>query len=198
MIKVDKYNFSFTGFSLRVHEMTKVAEAMKQGLPVEMVDFGDGNRNTGQRRLVEIKKRLHKLTNNELHLFISGDFITQKQLAFLSVCKTHKFIRDFVVEVLREKLLVFDYQITEGNYISFYRGKVELHPEIEKLTEITINKIKQVTFKILEQAGIIDNIKTKVIQPQLLDASIINIIASDNKEWLKVFFMSDMDIENIN
>ena len=198
MIKVDKYNFSFTGFSLRVHEMTKVAEAMKQGLPVEMVDFGDGNRNTGQRRLVEIKKRLHKLTNNELHLFISGDFITQKQLAFLSVCKTHKFIRDFVVEVLREKLLVFDYQITEGNYISFYRGKLELHPEIEKLTEITINKIKQVTFKILEQAGIIDNIKTKVIQPQLLDASIINIIASDNKEWLKVFFMSDMDIENIN
>ena len=198
MIKVDKYNFSFTGFSLRVHEMTKVAEAMKQGLPVEMVDFGDGNRNTGQRRLVEIKKRLHKLTNNELHLFISGDFVTQKQLAFLSVCKTHKFIRDFVVEVLREKLLVFDYQITEGNYISFYRGKLELHPEIEKLTEITINKIKQVTFKILEQAGIIDNIKTKVIQPQLLDASIINIIASDNKEWLKVFFMSDMDIENIN
>ena len=198
MIKVDKYNFSFTGFSLRVHEMTKVAEAMKQGLPVEMVDFGDGNRNTGQRRLVEIKKRLHKLTNNELHLFISGDFITQKQLAFLSVCKTHKFIRDFVVEVLREKLLVFDYQITEGNYISFYRGKVELHPEMEKLAERTQGAIRQLTFKILEQAGIIDNIKTKVIQPQLLDASIINIIASDNKEWLKVFFMSDMDIENIN
>jgi hypothetical protein len=198
MIKVDKYNFSFTGFSLRVHEMTKVAEAMKQGLPVEMVDFGDGNRNTGQRRLVEIKKRLHKLTNNELHLFISGDFITQKQLAFLSVCKTHKFIRDFVVEVLREKLLVFDYQITEGNYISFYRGKVELHPEMEKLAERTQGAIRQLTFKILEQAGIIDNIKTKVIQPQLLDANIINIIASDNKEWLKVFFMSDMDIENIN
>ena len=101
-----------------------------------------------------------------------------------------------MVEVLREKLLVFDYQITEGDYISFYRRKSELHPEIEKLTEITQNKIKQVTFKILEQAGIIDNVKNKMIQPQLLDSNVINTIASDNKQWLKVFFMSDMDIEN--
>ncbi|WP_298366429.1 DUF1819 family protein [uncultured Lutibacter sp.] len=196
MIELNKYNFSFTGFSLRVNEMIKVAEAIQLGQPVEMVDFGDGNRNTGQRRLNEIKKRLSKLTDKELQLFIAGDFTSQKQLAFLSVCKSHSFIRDFVVEVLREKLLVFDYQITEGDYISFYRRKSELHPEMEKLTEITENKIKQVTFKILEQAGIIDDIKSKMIQPQLLDANVINTIASDNEQWLKVFFMSDMDIEN--
>ena len=198
MAKADKYNFSFTGFSLRVNEMTKVAEAMNEGLPVEMVDFGDGNRNTGQRRLVEIKKRLKKLTDKELHLFIAGDFISQKQIAFLSVCKSHRFIRDFVVEVLREKLLVFDYQITEGDYISFYRRKIELHPEMENLTERTQQAIRQVTFKILEEAEIIDSAKNKMIQPQLLDANVINTIASDNKQWLKVFFMSDMDIENIN
>ena len=65
MVKADKYNFSFTGFSLRTNEMTKVAEAINEGLPVEMVDFGDGNRNTGQRRLVEIKKRLNKLTEKK-------------------------------------------------------------------------------------------------------------------------------------
>jgi response regulator RpfG family c-di-GMP phosphodiesterase len=198
MVKIEKYNFSFTGFSLRVNEMTKVAEAINEGLPIETADFGNGNRNTGHRKLAEIKKRLNKLTDKEVHLFISGDFIIQKQIAFLSVCKSHKFIRDFVVEVLREKLLVFDYQLSEGDYISFYRRKSELHPEMEKLTEITAYKIKQVTFKILEQAGIIDNIKTKVIQPQLLDTSVTNTIAFDNKEWLKVFFMSDMDIENID
>jgi hypothetical protein len=198
MIKVDKYNFSFTGFSLRTNEMSKVAEAMNEGLALVMVDFGDGNRNTGQRRLVEIKKRLNKFTNKELQLFISGDFTTQKQLAFLSVCKTHKFIRDFVVEVLREKLLVFDDQITEGDYISFYRRKAELHTEMENFTERTQGAIRQVTFKILEESGMIDDIKTKIIQPQLLETPVINAIASENKEWLKVFFMSDMDIENIN
>ncbi|SNR32572.1 Putative inner membrane protein [Lutibacter agarilyticus] len=198
MAKTNKYNFSFTGFSLRTNEMAKVAKAMNVGLPIVMVDFGDGNRNTGQRRLVEIKKRLKQFTEREFELFLSGDFGTQKQLAFLSVCKSHKFIRDFVVEVLREKLLVFDYQITEGDYISFYRRKLELHPEMENLTDRTQSAIRQVTFKILEEAGIIDNVKNKMIQPQLLDANVVNTIASDNKQWLKVFFMSDMDIENIN
>lgn len=198
MTKIDKYNFSFTGFSLRVNDMIKYAVAINEGQTVEMVDFGEGNRNSGQRRLVEIKKRLAQLTDKELELFISGDFITQKQIAFLSICKSHAFIRDFAIEVLREKLLVFDYQITEGDYISFYRRKSEFHPEMEKLTEITQNKIKQVIFKILEQAGIIDNIKNRMIQPQLLDAAVIKAIASDNKNWLKVFFMSDIDIQNVN
>lgn len=198
MAKSNKYNFSFTAFSLRVNEMVKFSEAIKLNQSMEMIDIGNGNKHTGQKRTVEIKKRLKQFTDRELELFISGDFITQKQLAFLSVCKSHSFIRDFAVEVLREKLLVFDYQISEGDYISFYRRKSELHPEMEKLTEITENKIKQVTFKILEQAGIIDDVKSKMIQPQLLDANVINTIASDNKQWLKVFFMSDMDIENIN
>ena len=198
MGKLNKYNFSFTAFSLRVNEMVKVAEAIKLNQPIELIEIGNGNKHTGQKRSIEIKKRLTKLTEKQLELFISGDFISQKQLAFLSVCKSHKFIRDFTVEVLREKLLVFDYQITEGDYISFYRRKTELHPEMEDLTDRTQSAIRQVTFKILEEAGMIDSVKSKMIQPQLLDANVINTIASDNKQWLKVFFMSDMDIENIN
>lgn len=198
MAKTNKYNFSFTSFSLRVNDMSKFAQAINEGNPMELVDIGNGNKHTGQKRTVELKKRLNNLTKKELQLFIAGDFISQKQLAFLSVCKSHKFIRDFTVEVLREKLLVFDYQITEGDYISFYRRKTELHPEMEDLTDRTQSAIRQVTFKILEEAGMIDSVKSKMIQPQLLDSNVINTIASDNKQWLKVFFMSDMDLENIN
>ncbi len=198
MTKIDKYNFSFTSFSLRVNDMRKYAVAMNEGHTIEMEDLGEGNKHTGKHRSSEIKKRLSQLTDKELALFITGDLITQKQIAFLSICKSHTFIRDFTIEVLREKFLVFDYQITEGDYISFYRRKSEFHPEMDKLTETTQNKIKQVTFKMLEQAGIIDNIKNRMIQPQLLDAAVIKAVASDNKNWLKVFFMSDIDIQNVN
>ena len=128
---------------------------------------------------------------------VNGDLLTQKQIAFLSICKSQAFIRDFTVEVLREKLLVFDFQITEGDFISFYRRTVESQPESDRLTENTKNKIRQVTFKILEQAGIIDSVKNKMTQPQLLDTTVIKAIASDNKNWLKVFFMSDIDIQNV-
>ena len=198
MIKKDKYNFSFTASSLRLNEMIMVAKHQLTNTPFDFINqLGGGKSTTGKRMLTEFNKRLSNLTESELKLLVNGDLLTQKQIAFLSICKSQAFIRDFTVEVLREKLLVFDFQITEGDFISFYRRTVESQPESDRLTENTKNKIRQVTFKIQEQAGIIDSVKNKMTQPQLLDTTVIKAIASDNKNWLKVFFMSDIDIQNV-
>jgi hypothetical protein len=86
----------------------------------------------------------------------------------VSICKSYSFIIEFIVEVVREKVLVNDYQISDGDYISFYRRKFDLHEEMDSITELTEKKIKQVTFKILEQAGLIDDIKNRIIQPQII------------------------------
>ena len=196
MVNINKYDFSFTTMSLGVNEMIQVAEAVRNGEPMNPVCIGSGNSKTGKKKLSEIQKRIKKLTSKQLNLLIGGDLITQRQIAFLSICKTHLFIRDFTVEILREKLLIYDYQITKGDYIGFFRRKAEVYPEMDNLTELTRDKIRQVTFKILEQAGIIDHVKTKVIQPQLLQSQVIDTIVDEDQEWLKVFLMSDIDIEN--
>lgn len=195
MSKPKKYDFSFTGFSLRVNDMFRYAEGHAQGIEFTKPQFGDGNTNTGQRRLVEIKKRLNSFTQPQLELFLKTDLTSQRNLAFLSVCKVHLFLHEFAVEVLREKVLVFDYQLTEGDYLSFYRRKAELYPELEELSEITQNKIRQVTFKILEEAGIIDSVKSRVIQPQFILDEVKKVIIQENPQLLKVFLLSDVDIE---
>lgn len=198
MIETEKYGFSFTASSLRLNEMILVASAIVEKRELDYInDLGGGKSTTGKRMLMEFEKRISNLTPRQTDILVNGDFLSQKQIAFLSTCKTYLFIRDFVVEVLREKILVFDYQITEGDYISFYRRKLDLHPEMDTLTDITQKKIKQVTFKILEQAGIIDSIKSKVIQPQIIDRKVIDAIVSDNLNWLKILFISDMDITKI-
>lgn len=195
MIETEKYSFSFTTSSLRLNEMILVAIAIAEKRDIDYInELGGGNSKTGRKMLSEFEKRISNLTSRQVDILANGDFLSQKQIAFLSICKTYLFIRDFVVEVLREKILVFDYQITEGDYISFYRRKLDLHPEMDTLTDITQKKIKQVTFKILEQAGIIDSIKSKVIQPQIIDRKVSDAIVSDNPNWLKVLFISDMDI----
>lgn len=193
-----KYSFGFTAASLRLNDFVMVARLIREGKPVDHVNLlGAGKSTTGSRLITEYKKRLANLTPEQTNILIDGVISSQKQIAFLSVCKTNTFIRDFVVEVLREKLLLFDYEISEGEFITFLRHKTEIHPELETLTEKTIYKIKQVTFKILEQAGIIDNIKNKIIQPQLIEKDVFKAIARDNKEWLKVVLLSDLDIKNI-
>ena len=61
-----------------------------------------------------------------------------------------------------------DYNLTETDYISFIRRKEINHDELANLTDQTQAKVKQVIFKILEQAGIIDNVEDKEIQLQIL------------------------------
>jgi len=198
MVKVERYDFSFTASSLRLNEMKIVAEAKVNHRDIDYArELGKGKASTGKRMLSEFNKRLSFLTTEEISLLLDGDLIAQKQMAYLSVCKTYGFIRDFVVEVLREKMLVFDYEVTDGEYISFYRRKADLHPEMENLTPITQKKVKQVTFKILEQAEIIDSAKNKIIQPQIVDDTVEKAIVSDNPKWLKIFLLSDQDIANL-
>ncbi len=198
MVKTNRYDLSFTGFSLRVIDMANVAIVYREKGTVDYQVFGEGKSSTAKKWFNEIYKRLKTLTPRQLNLLIEGDLEAKKQVGFLSVCKKHLFIRDFTVEVIREKLLIYDYQITEGEYLSFFRRKAELHPELDGLTETSKKKVKQVTFRILEQAGIIDNAKNKSIQPQLLEEKVIHAIAEDEKEWLKILLMSDLEIENLN
>jgi ribosomal protein S8 len=195
MYTTSKYDFSFTASSLRLNEMVMIAEAQLNNKDFDYVNIlGKGKSATGKRHYSELKKRLSYLTEKQLQFFVAADTSSQKQLAFLAVCKSYGFIRDFVVDVLREKYLVFDYDITEGDYNTFLRRTSDLHTEIEGFTETTIQKLRQVVFKILEQVGFIDSVKRKQIVPQFLDNKLIDLIVEDNIAWLKIYLLSDMDI----
>ena len=197
MVKENTYDFSFTAASLREKDLRFVAKSIRNSESANLnVTLGNGKEATGKRLFAEYQKRLGALTNEQITVLIEGSLMSQKQIAFLAMAKLHGFIRDFTIEVLREKVLLFDYKLTEGEYVTFFRRKSEEYPSMYKMSELTHKKIRQVLFKVLEQAGIIDSIKNKEIQPQLLDDELTQVIVNDDEKWLKLFFVSDMDIEN--
>lgn len=198
MVVEKKYKFSFTAASLRTKDVVTVVlwETSKNTHDLELT-LGNGKSATGKRLLLELNNWIGTLTKHQINVLQNGSFKSQNEIAFLAVCKYFDFIRDFVIEVIREKYMVFDYELTDGDYLSFFRRKAEFHPEMENLTEITQKKIKQVTFKMLEQAGIINNVKSRTIQPQLLESDTQKVIIEDNPELLKVFLYSDIDIQRL-
>lgn len=198
MVTHTKYLFSFTASSMRLKEMLLVANEMTENTGIDLVnELGKGKSATGKRILREIEKRLLNLTDEQLELLKTTDLHTQRQIAFLAICKTYAFIRDFVLEVLRDKYLMFDYEISEGEYLSFFRRKCDVHTEMDELTISSEGKIKQITFKILEQAGLIDSVEKRMIQPQFLDEKLTKTILNDHPEWLKIFLFNDHDIDNL-
>ena len=88
---------------------------------------------------------------------------------------------------LEIKFLIMDFNLTDTDYLSFIRRKEVEHDELTELTDLTQGKIKQVIFKILEQGGIIESIKSKEIQLQILEGKTKRVIVDDNPEWLKIF-----------
>lgn len=196
MNELENYDFSFTAVSLRLKEMILVTRALKEGVEVDYInDLGAGKSSTGKRMLTEFKKRISFLTPAEKESLLEGDLITKKQIAFLSLCKTYAIIKDFALEVLREKFLTYDYQITDGDYLIFYRRKVGQYEKMESLSTSTEKKIKQVIFNMLYEAGLINDTKSRIIQPQIIDLQVMTVISQDNPNWLKVLLVSDSDIE---
>jgi len=197
-----KYILSFTAASLRLNEMVKVAKnavdndiANLKMVKESGVVFSSVKTRTSDREFREVIKRLEVLTPEQKNILIHGDLISQKQIAFLAVCKRYAFIRDFVVDVIRDKVLVYDYKINPSDFKAFINNRIHIHSELEEFSESTLKKAEQVMYHILEQAGIINNAKEKMIQPQILQPQVISSILRDDPMWLKIFMIPDRDIK---
>lgn len=193
-----KYSLSYTAASLRIHDTLLVAQAMSDN-NYEGIDqiIGNGKTATGNRIRKELVKRLKNLTKEQFNFLLNSGLDDARKMSFVAICKTYDYIHEFVVEVLREKMLQFDYIVSDGEYFTFYNRKCELHSELEQLSGSSTYKIKQVLFRILEEAKIIDSVQNKTLQPQFLSKEFQKLLREDNPQLLRIFLMSETDINKI-
>ncbi len=150
---------------------------------------------TGRKRFfIELKKRLEVLTPEQLVFYQDASSSDVKNLTMLSCFKLYGFIYDFATEVMRKKLLLFDFQVLNSDYESFYDSKSVSYENLNTISEATQKKLKQVMFKMFEQAGFIDNVKTKNIQKPYLSEELIKLIVQDDPKYLSAFLYSDNEI----
>ena len=196
----DSYLFSFTALALRLNDTINFYKQW-QGEPGQTESTVSANSRvksaTSTRQEREYLRRLSVLTPKQQTLLLSPDYDTARQIAFLAVCKSYGFIRDFTLEVLRDKVQVFDYQLSEDDIHTFVRRKSLSHPELENASETTRSKAVQVMLRIFEEAGFIDSAKNLTILPQLAGRDVVAAIAEDNPVWLKIFLYTDPEIQNL-
>ena len=197
-----RYSLSFTAAAFRLNDFIKFAEYYAD-TPGEIntteVDadkvLGSGMRNTNKRIMAELVKRYNCLTPDQRALMVDGDYDEKKQICYLAIAKSYQFIREFIVEIVREKAMVYDFELSDTDFGIFINRKTPLHPELEQFTENTIYKVKQTLFKILADADVIDSTVSKQLKTQWLSEKLQDVILSDNPEWLKIFLISDAEIE---
>jgi hypothetical protein len=172
----EPYLLSFTGANLSLSKSLSLARAFDEYGSWEVVEERLLPENILQMRTnsaavrvhQEIVPRLQTLTEGQMELLIEGSYLEQKHMLWLAVCKRYRYIRDFAIEVIREKYLRMDYQVTDLDYTSFFNRKADWHEELEEITESTENKIRQVLFRMLKEAEILseDNVIIETILTQ--------------------------------
>lgn len=189
----DKYTMSYTACSLVCTETKKVAELYleeRDWKKVAKIAFDTNllqyrTQNALKRTLSEIISRLKKLPEEALLILVNGTPYEQNQILWLAVCLRYSFIYDFAIEVVKEKYNLMQSKITQLDYDAFFNSKLNWHDELDKLTDGTRYKLKQILFKMLKEAEIVDSdncILTTFVSPR-----VIEIINNYDSKYLGIF-----------
>ena len=133
--------------------------------------------------------RLKALSSEELQYFIATNPEEQKILCWVAVCRRHTFIRDFMAEVVRERYLSGMQEVTYSDYASFFNGKAQYHPEMGKLSDQTQGKIRQMVFKMMTEAGVIEN-KTRIV-PTVMPPKLLELLPREDYLCFPMFVRED-------
>ena len=172
--------------------MKLVVDAMVgDGIDLNHLDaavINKSRKSTSKREFGELKIRVAQLSERELRFFYDASEIEQIQIAFVGVVRSYEFIQDFLLQVAREKLETFDYILVDRDYNKFIDSVEMSHPEYMLLSASTKAKVKQVMFKIFEQAGFINSIKKRELSPYYLEDSVRNLLSLEGrKQDLRIF-----------
>lgn len=201
----EKYRFSFIAGGLLLNETVKVAEVyLQQGSWTETsksvaeTRILQKNRSSSSNRFYqEIQKRLKTLSKEEILFLVEANYEEQKQIIFLSICRYCGFIKDFMVQVLRENMLSMKMVLRDADYFGFINDISIEHPEFEALTETTRKKIRSVLFKILREAGFVSSASDGTVSPVVVSSRVQQMLISSNPRELSYFLYTDQQIRDM-
>ena len=144
--------------------------------------------NTLKRVCREVISRLKTLSIEELVLLVEANPQEQGYLLWLATCRRYRFIADFAIEVLRERYITLKTDVNHEDFDSFFNRKSEWHAELDVIQPTTRNKLRQVLFRILREAGLLAS--NNIINAAILSPRLLNAITHNNRRdvlFLPVF-----------
>lgn len=137
------------------------------------------------RILSELKSRFQFVDNDALKLISVGFPNEIQQMSWFMVCQKYPFIFEFVQEVIKEKYFIGQLELTDYDFDTFFNKKMVQHQNLEKITDNSRYKLKQVLFKMLREVGLLD--KQNIIQTVLPTKQVVSFIEHKAPHYLGIF-----------
>lgn len=202
----NSYNMSFVAGAAMMNEMYAVAKAYLESGG----DWKSTKENTFRENLMQkdklssnkryfklMKQRIETLNEEEIEVLVNSTMAIRRAIVLLAICKAHSLIYDFIVENLRDCFYNLDEKVSYVNFNEFYNEKKYEHHELEQVTDLTLNKVRQVIFRILEQTELVETAECGILKRPYLTEELERIIVKDNPKWLAIYLYSNNEISNL-
>lgn len=141
----------------------------------------------------ELISRLQLLSDNELKALTSASSRDQGYILWVAICRRYLFIAEFAQEVIRERFIRLQPDLEHTEFDAFFDRKAEWHTELDRLSSSTRQKLRQVLFRILREAGIVSN--NLQIQSPIWSAQVLEILKPDGAQSFQFFPIFESDLE---
>ncbi len=170
-MKHSQYSLSFTTGGLFQQESLMLARrfldvgdwSQVRAEAVENNTLQVRTKSAAQRISREVIARLKTLSRDELDFLLTANPQDQAYLLWIAVCQCFPFIAEFAQEVLRERFLTLKTTLTHEEFDVYFARKGEWHPEVDAIKPATRKKLRQVLFRMLREAQLIDKAGTILI-----------------------------------
>lgn len=126
---------------------------------------------SNRRTLREITNRLQTLSADERSFLLDeADRTDQQALLWLSTCRAYRFVREFALEVIRERYLSYQVDLPLESFDILFNGKAAWDEDLANLSTSTRKKLRQVLFRMMREAGVItsgNRIQSAILSPRL-------------------------------
>lgn len=139
------------------------------------------NAESSQKRyMVELNKRIKQLPKPIFDYYFVADSKNKKVVQFYAVCKAYPIIADFMIEVVRNKWLNLNFNLEPYDYKTYLIEKLEETDSLDRITEMTLDKLVQVYFKILRELNMYSKKKFSTIK---IDPQLMQLLYQAGDEW---------------
>ena len=145
----------------------------------------------------EIRPRLQKLTTDQISAIASATAQSRICLSWLAAVKHSTFLFDFAAETLRGKLEQHDYPLRESDYRRFIEEKKATHPELSRITDSSLGKVRRVLLAMLREMEILtEGEGLGLIRRPVVPTEVEALIRADDPRLLAAFLVPSLEIRN--
>lgn len=185
------YSANLTGAWFLYYEIKQVLILMEEGLSKEEIKekaiteniFQHKTLSSVKRVLPSILRRAESLGDGLRKLAIHDAIINGKLINLYAIIKDDLLFAEFMDEVIKEKYHTNNLFIENKDINMYFTYKAEQSEKVAGYTTATINKLRQVYFKILVEAGILKDIKSGELNRIYFDSILREELKKENGEW---------------